>query len=78
MRSMAVETHEIPATVMAVLTRTSIKIVLLPGVGMADGGIPVDIPIDLVPFELRIPNSLLTVTVNNANIVAVRSRDAGK
>ena len=75
---MAIETHEIPATVMAVLTRTTIKVILLPGEGMADGGIPIDIPFDLVPVRLRFPNTLLTVTIRGADIVAVRSRDAGK
>lgn len=75
---MVMETREIPATVLAVLTRTTIKIVLVPGVGMADGGIPVDIPIDLVPIELRLPNTRLTITMRGTDIVAVRSSDACK
>ncbi len=75
---MVVETHEIPATVMAVLTRTSIKIILHPGLGMVDGGIPVEISLDLVPFALRLPNTRLTVTMRKACIVAVRSRDESK
>ena len=31
------------------------------GAGLADGGIPIEIPMDLVPFGLRMPNSVFSV-----------------
>ena len=31
------------------------------GSGLADGGIPTEIPMDLVPFGLRMPNSVFSV-----------------
>lgn len=72
------QTRDVPASVRAVVSRHTIQIVLLPGVGMADGGIPVDLPIEMVPVRVRLPNSLLTVTMDGADVVAVRARENDK
>lgn len=47
----------VPGRVFACLRRGEIKIVVMPGSGMLDGGVLHDIPIDLVSFELRMPNT---------------------
>jgi hypothetical protein len=64
---------EVPARVIYVPTKDTIKILLAPGQGMADGGIPRDIPLELVPFELRTPNTKLQVTMQNGQITSVRA-----
>jgi len=40
------------------------RIILLPGVGLANGGAPRDIPMDLIPFDLRVPNARLWVQLH--------------
>ncbi len=72
---MADRIEDVPASVIAVLSRTHIRILLLPGYGLADGGVPCDIPIDMVPLDLRLPNTLLTATMVNGNITSVCRRD---
>jgi hypothetical protein len=46
-----------PARVLGCLCPGYVRVIVLPGYGMSDGGIPHDIPLDLVPFDLRLPNS---------------------
>jgi hypothetical protein len=62
---------EVPARVMYVSGPRTIQILLAPGHGMVDGGVPIEIDLDLVPFELRTPNTDLIVTRRNGEIVAV-------
>lgn len=50
-------THRIPARVLACLSRETITVILWPGMGLADGGIPIELPIAVVPPDLRMPNS---------------------
>ena len=64
----------VPARVVYVSSRNTIQILLAPGQGAADGGIPVEIPLELVPVELRMPNSELLVTLRNGTVTSV-SRD---
>jgi hypothetical protein len=66
---------EWPARVIYVSGRTRIRIVVGPGIGMLDFGIPTDIDLELVPFELRTPNTDLLVTSRNGEITAVRRDD---
>ncbi len=47
----------VPARVLACLSRSRITIILYPGQGLADGGSKIDIPIEAVPPDLRMPNS---------------------
>ncbi len=65
-----------PAVVLAFLRPRELRIVLCPGVGLADFGIPCDIPIDVVPSELRIPNTRLWVRFDeNHECVEVWQRE---
>ncbi len=34
-----------------------------PGIGLLDGGVPTEIPVGLVPGDLRMPNSEFTVVL---------------
>jgi hypothetical protein len=77
-RSITLGKHDVSAVVVAVLTQDTITIKLLPGVGMLDGRIPIDIPIEMVPFELRLPNTRLIVTMTGGCIVSVRSGNSDK
>ena len=61
----------VPARVLAMLAPGSIQVILCPNQGLADGGIPRDIPLELVPSELRTPNTDLWVTLQNDTVVAV-------
>ena len=52
----------IPARVIGCLNRTTIRVIVLPGVGLADGGIILEVPREAVPMDLRIPNSEFDIT----------------
>ena len=69
--------ERIPATVFACLVPGEIRIILHPGVGMADGGAQYDVPIHTVPFELRMPNTLLWVQLDSdMNVLRVWKRES--
>jgi hypothetical protein len=53
-----------PAIVFGRLLRDEIRIELLPGNPFADGGAPIDVPLETIPAELRIPNTLLWVSIS--------------
>jgi hypothetical protein len=55
---------QIPAEVFACLISGERRIILFPRVGLVDGGIPGDVPIELIPFELRVPNTSLWVQMD--------------
>jgi len=59
--------HETPAEVIYVSGRDTIQILLSPG----HGGVPVDIPLSLVPPDLRMANSKLLVTMRNGDIFKI-------
>lgn len=66
-----------PAKVLACLGSRQIRIILFPGLGLADGGIPIDVPLDQIPFDLRTPNSLLWLEFEqDRNVVAAVRREA--
>ena len=68
--------ERIPAVVFASLSAGEIRIILHPGVGLAQGGAPRDIPVEQIPFELRIPNTPLWVQLDESmNVVRVWRRD---
>jgi hypothetical protein len=52
----------VPAIVFACLIPGELRIVLHPGSGMADGGIPMNIPVEEIPFDLRTPNTPLFIS----------------
>ncbi len=68
--------ERIPAVVFACLIPGELRIVLFPGVGLADGGAPRDVPLEQVPFELRLPNTPLWVQLNrDMHIVRIWRRE---
>jgi hypothetical protein len=68
--------ERVPAVVMACLLPSELRIVLHPGVGLVDGGVPLDIPMDIVPLELRLPDKLLWIRFDeNNNVVRVWQRE---
>ncbi len=67
--------QEAPARVINVLNRSTIQLLVLPGVGLADGGIPRHVPLEIVPVPLRMPNTMLTVTMEEGEITQVRAQD---
>ena len=54
----------VPAVVFACLLPGELRIILYPGVGLADGGAPCDVPMSIVPMELRTPNTALWVQLD--------------
>ena len=55
---------KVPAKTLACLRRGYLTIFVGHGLGGADGGIPHEIPSDLVPFDLRTPNSEFTLLMD--------------
>jgi hypothetical protein len=51
--------ERVPAVVFACLLPGELRIHLFPGYGLADGGMPRDVPMETVPPELRLPNTPL-------------------
>ena len=56
----------VPGEVFACLLDDEIKIMLLPGSGLANGGAERNVPIEIVPPELRLPNTKLWVQLNQS------------
>ena len=56
-----------PAKVLACLRPGYLTVFVGHGLGMANGGIPHEVPMDLVPFDLRMPNSEFTVVLDRTN-----------
>jgi hypothetical protein len=62
--------------VFACLLPRELRIILCPGVGLADGGAPRDVPLELVPLDLRLPNTPLWVQLDDdMNIIRVWRRE---
>jgi hypothetical protein len=56
-----------PAKVLGCLRPGYLTVSLGYGLGMANGGAPGDVPMDLVPFDLRMPNSEFTVVIDRTD-----------
>jgi hypothetical protein len=68
--------EQVPAAVFARLNNAEVRILLHPGNGLAEGGAPRDIPIEQIPVELRMPNTLLWVQLDDdMRIARVWKRD---
>jgi hypothetical protein len=67
------DTVRFTARVIGCITPGCVDIVLGPGIGMLDGGIPTVLPFDLVPSSLRMPNSEFVVIMDprNHNVITV-------
>ena len=61
------------ARVLACLNTGRITVIACPDVGLADGGVPIEIESSLIPLNLRIPNSefLLLMRKDTGEIVKV-------
>jgi hypothetical protein len=70
-------TESAPGQVFARLTDSTIRIVLFPGYGQADGGIPYEVPIEVVPPDCRTPNTKLEVVLERATkrVLAVKRQN---
>ena len=60
-------TLKFPAKVLASLRPGFLTVFIGYGQGLADGGIPYEVPIDDIPFDLRLPNSEFTAIIDPAN-----------
>jgi hypothetical protein len=72
---------KVPAKVLACLRPGYLTVFVGHGVGMVNGGIATDIPMDLVPFDLRMPNSEFTVVIDRTNprlYIGVERRSVGE
>ena len=68
--------ERVPAVVFACLIPGEIRIILHPGVGLADGGAPRDVPAEQIPFDLRMPNTPLWIHFDEEwNILRVWRRE---
>ena len=66
----------VPAVVFASLQAGELRLILHPGAGLADGGVPRDVPIAQIPPELRMPNTPLWIHFDDDwNIVRVWGRE---
>lgn len=67
---------KVPAVVFGSLARGQIRVLLHPGNGLADGGAPRDVPAVQLPVDLRMPNTLLWVELDESmSIARVWKRD---
>ena len=68
--------ERVPAVVFYSPRPGEVRIILHPGNGLALGGAPRDVPIAQIPSELRTPNTLLWVRLNDhLEIVSVWRRE---
>lgn len=59
-------TIKTPARVLASLRPGYLTVYFGYGQGLADGGIPHEVPINDIPFDLRLPNSQFTAIIDRA------------
>jgi hypothetical protein len=68
--------ERVPVVVFACLIPGEIRIILCPGAGLADGGAPLNVPVEQIPFDMRIPNTPLSIHFDEQwNIVRVCRRE---
>ena len=67
------DTNRIRARVIGCLAPGCVDVILGPDIGMLNGGVPTQLPIDIVPIALRIPNTEFIVVLDRraSKIVAV-------
>jgi hypothetical protein len=67
----------VPAEVFACLIPGEMRITLFPGIGQASYCSDLDVPMSVIPFELRMPNTRLWVQLDEKmNAVRVWRREA--
>jgi hypothetical protein len=71
-----VEMPLVRAEVIAVLNAATVRVVLAPGDGLADGGVHCDLPVELIAPPLRFPGTKLWVQMAaGSNILSTAPRD---
>tara|TARA_R110002111_G_scaffold262872_1_gene342314 strand:+ start:30124 stop:30366 length:243 start_codon:yes stop_codon:yes gene_type:complete len=60
-------TFKVSAKVLASLRPRYLTVFIGYGLDLADGGIPHEVPIDNIPFDLRLPNSEFTAIIDRTN-----------
>jgi len=69
----------VPAVVLGCLIQGVVRVILLPGAGLADGGAPADIPAQAIPPDLRMPNTTLWIRFDDDwEVVRVWRRQEGE
>ena len=63
----AAGTRKIHAKVIGSLRAGHLTVFVGTGIGMLDGGFATEVPIDLIPFELRMPNSEFILIHDRSN-----------
>lgn len=48
---------EFPARVLGPASPGFLRVIIGPGIGMLDGGLEIDLPVNQIPEDLRLPNS---------------------
>ena len=67
--------EQVPAVVFASLRPGEIRLIIFPRYGLADGGVPYNVPTENIPRELRVPNTELWVQLDDGmNVVRVWRR----
>ncbi|MEH2105938.1 hypothetical protein [Nostoc sp.] len=71
---------QIPVQVLGCLKPGIITVIAFPGVGMLDGGLPMELPTEMIPVELRMPNSEFIVVCNkqSGEFIQVLPKDSSK
>ena len=69
----------VPAVVLGCLIQGVVRVILLPGAGLADGGAPADIPAQSISQDLRMPNTTLWIRFDDDwEVVRVWRRQEGE
>lgn len=61
-----------PVRVLGRLSEGTIRVLVWPGKGMADGGIPMEFPLEVIPPDLRTPNTEFFVIFAGDAIVEIQ------
>jgi hypothetical protein len=66
-----------PATVLGCVRNGEITVILCAGIGLANGGTRTELPIQMIPADLRMPNSEFDVLLDrtSGNFVKVLRKD---
>ncbi|MBE9006199.1 hypothetical protein IQ259_14325 [Fortiea sp. LEGE XX443] len=69
--------YKVPVQVLGCLRPGIITVIGFPGVGMVDGGNFMHIPTELIPVDLRMPNSeFIVVCDQRRDFIQVLSKDS--
>ena len=68
--------ERVPAVVFGCLVPGELRVILHPGAGHVDGGVPMDLPTEEIPPDLRVPNTRLWIHFDGSwNVLRVWRRD---